>query len=41
MPNKPGSDNPMQKGKRRQKLHEQQNNHGEPKKEESYRASEE
>ncbi len=31
MPSKPGSSNPMQKGKRRQKLHENQNNVGNPK----------
>lgn len=29
---KTGSNNPMQKGKRRQKLHEQQDNHGSPQK---------
>lgn len=38
MPNKPGSNNPMQKGERRQQLHETQNNHGESKKEDSYRS---
>ncbi|ADZ84893.1 clostri-philic family protein [Cellulosilyticum lentocellum] len=37
MANKPGSCNPMQKGERRQKLHEEQNNHGESKKKTSYR----
>lgn len=36
MPNKPGSNNPMQKGKRRQKLEASQNNHGEPQKKTSY-----
>ena len=41
MANKPGSNNPMQKGERRQKLHEQQNNRGEPKKKTSYRTPEE
>lgn len=40
MPNKPGSNNPMQKGERRQKLHESQNNHGESKLKDSYRKSE-
>lgn len=35
--NKPGSNNPMQKGKRRQKLHDEQNNHGDPKKKTSYK----
>lgn len=34
---KPGSNNPQQKGKRRQKLHEEQNNRGEPQKKSSYR----
>ena len=34
--NKPGSNNPMQKGKRRQKLHENQNNVGNPKKPSEY-----
>lgn len=38
MPNKPGSSNSMQKGERRQRLHESQNNHGESKKEDSYRS---
>ncbi len=33
---KAGSNNPMQKGKRRQKLHDEQNNHGEPQKKSSY-----
>lgn len=40
MPNKPGANNPMQKGERRQKLHDEQNNHSEPKKKTSYRNSE-
>lgn len=30
MKTKPGANNPMQKGKRRQKLHEDQNNIGDP-----------
>lgn len=30
MPNKLGACNPQQKGKRRQKLHEEQNNRGNP-----------
>ncbi len=34
---KPGSNNPMQKGKRRQKLHDEQNNRGEPQKKPQYR----
>lgn len=33
--NKPGADNPVQKGRRRQNLHEKQNNHGEPQKQPS------
>ncbi|MBU3805046.1 MAG: hypothetical protein H9872_09870 [Candidatus Cellulosilyticum pullistercoris] len=37
MPNKPGSNNPMQKGERRQRLQETQNNHGEHQKKDSYR----
>ncbi len=41
MANKPGSSNPMQKGERRQKLHEEQNNHGEPKKKTSYKSTNE
>lgn len=36
MPNKPGSCNPMQKGLRRQKLHENQNNVGNEKKKPGY-----
>ncbi len=40
MPNKPCSNTPMQKGERRQKLHESQNNHGESKVKDSYRKSE-
>lgn len=40
MPNKPGSNNPMQKGERRQKLHETQNNHGDSKRKDSYRHNE-
>lgn len=32
---KPGSNNPMQKGERRQRLHEHQDNHGSPQKQES------
>ena len=35
--NKPGSCNPMQKGKRRQKLHENQNNVGNSKKSSGYK----
>ncbi len=34
---KPGSNNPQQKGKRRQKLHDEQNNRGEPQKKPQYR----
>lgn len=34
--NKPGSINPMQKGARRQKLHSNQNNVGDPKNEPQY-----
>lgn len=34
--NKPGSNNPLQKGKRRQKLHDEQNNQREPEKKTSY-----
>ena len=36
MVNKPGSSNPMQKGTRRQKLHENQNIVGNPKKSSGY-----
>ncbi|CDM68087.1 hypothetical protein CM240_0923 [Clostridium bornimense] len=36
MVNKHGSCNPMQKGTRRQKLHENQNNVGNPKKDSGY-----
>lgn len=36
MPNKPGSNNPMQKGLRRQKLHNKQNDVGNPKKDDYY-----
>lgn len=35
MTNKPGADNPMQKGKRRHKLHDAQNNEGNPQKQPS------
>lgn len=35
--NKPGSNNPQQKGKRRQKLHDEQNNHGEHETKDSYK----
>ncbi|MDU1412094.1 MAG: clostri-philic family protein [Clostridium sp.] len=35
MKNKPGADNPMQKGKRRKKLHDEQNNVGDPQKQPS------
>lgn len=34
--NKPGSSNPLQKGKRRQKLYENQNNVGDPQKPSQY-----
>lgn len=37
MPNKPGSNNPLQKGLRRQKLHEEQNNRGNPKNKPQYK----
>lgn len=33
--NKPGADNSVQKGLRRHKLHDHQNNHGEPQKQPS------
>ncbi|MDD5794135.1 clostri-philic family protein [Clostridium sp. HCP1S3_B4] len=33
---KPGINNPMQKGKRRQKLHDNQNNVGDPKQKSYY-----
>lgn len=35
-PHKPGSSNPMQKGLRRQKLHKNQNNVGDPENEPQY-----
>lgn len=37
---KPNANTPQQKGKRRQMLHESQDNHGEPQKETSYRTPE-
>ena len=37
MVNRPGANNPMQKGKRRQKLHENQNNVGDPKNKPEYK----
>lgn len=37
MTNKDGSSNPMQKGERRQRLHEKQNNQGNSKKQTQYR----
>ncbi len=36
MVNKPGADNPLQKGRRRQKLHEKQNNVGNDKNKPEY-----
>lgn len=37
MPNKPGSNNPMQKGERRQRLHEHQDNKGNPQNKPQYK----
>ncbi len=40
MPNKDGSSNPIQKGERRQRLHDKQNDVGNPKNKPKYQNSE-